>query len=191
MKISNVCIALTCLCLVFDGRVADATVLDAGLLSKFQSLISESQTHWLASLKKAIPSPANTSDAGVHDAFSFFSADPAGVPASLQDYLQNQTAISLRNAGFNGAVTDWSQNRAKLASTPAEKAFWTAPLIGKLLVLADSFKDAEQSVRDAYFAFWVSACSFLSIKCFKYIMPPQSTIVHTSMQHIYIESTYV
>lgn len=160
MKISLVCIALTCLCLFFKGRVAGATVLDAGLLSKFQSLISESQGHWLSSLKKSIPSPANASAADVPDAFSFFSsADPAGVPASLQDYLQNQTAISLRNAGFNGAVSDWSQNRARLASTPAEKAFWTAPLIGKLLVLADSFKDAEQSVRDAYFAFWVSACS--------------------------------
>ncbi|MEW5306168.1 MAG: hypothetical protein WDW36_008655 [Sanguina aurantia] len=130
------------------------------MLSKFNELVIEGLQHLNASI--SVATPHHTLDAAAAspglDAFSFFATNPAQRASAVDKLklsLQNQTGIQLEKSAFSEAVAEWASRRAKLATTSAEAAFWSAPLIGKLLVLADAAKDAEQSVRDAYFAFWV------------------------------------
>ncbi|MEW5317759.1 MAG: hypothetical protein WDW38_009033 [Sanguina aurantia] len=129
------------------------------MLSKFNELVIEGLQHLNASI--SVATPHHTLDAAAAspglDAFSFFATNPAQRASAVDKLklsLQNQTGIQLEKSAFSEAVAEWASRRAKLATTSAEAAFWSAPLIGKLLVLADAAKDAEQSVRDAYFAFW-------------------------------------
>lgn len=138
--------------------VAHASLLrDAALLSKLEALVSEGLKHLNESISSATPKQTlndSTASPGL-DHFSFFSAQRGSAMGKLKDSLQNHTGIQIGKSAFSEAVAEWASSRAKRATTPAEAAFWSAPLIGKLLVLADAAKDAEQSVRDAYFAFWV------------------------------------